>query len=210
MIHGETGGPGQAPRLVRHKNIKTAVMAAGTELADCKAVAGAKAASPRIPAGGNARCHISCHPVRMALGVFLEQEGMRVVCSILVSGGAPVRGGAPGGDHPRRHHQLSRGPLGRRGRRCSRLTRTMSGSRGSSGNCGSSWPRRPARPVRRCLVIRICDILTLPRFGSSRSLPSRVARERPDVVIACTGIGARRASIPSYRLAGTPADGTTA
>jgi hypothetical protein len=56
------------------------------------------------------------------------------------------------------------------------LTRMMSGSRGSRGSGGPTGLRLPALAVRRCLVIRICDIPHPSWFGSCRSLPSRVVR----------------------------------
>jgi len=55
----------------------------------------------------------------------------------------------------RRTSPLRRGSLGRR----SCLARTMSGSRRSSGSSGSACRRLAAPAVRRCLVIRICDIV---------------------------------------------------
>jgi hypothetical protein len=104
--------------------------------------------------------------------------------------------GIPATGAARRSSPLSRAPLGRRGRRCSCLTRMMSGSRGSSGSDGSACPRLIALAVRRCLVIRICDIPHPSRFGWCRSLPSRVTRQWPAVVMASTPMGARQAAIP--------------
>jgi hypothetical protein len=104
-----------------------------------------------------------------ASSVITPRSGVPELCRhgrLLTS--LPASGNPPASIQP--------GLLGRCGRRCSCLTRMMSGSRGSRGSGGPTGLRLPALAVRRCLVIRICDIPHPSWFGSCRSLPSRVVR----------------------------------
>jgi len=74
----------------------------------------------------------------------------------------------------RRTSPLRRGSLGRG----SCLARTISGSRRSSGNSGSTCPRLTALALRRCLVIRICDI---PRPSVLRAVPILTVQGREEM-----------------------------